>query len=135
MSTIKEVALRANVSKATLSRVINATVPVNAQTRQRVLDTIEELNFQPDSLARALATKRSMGIGVTINDLASPFFGAVLKGLESVLKAEGMHLLVSSGHAENFSERQAVDFLRQRRSDALIIKLTPRPKLSLLTGL
>ena len=131
MSTIKEVAERARVSKATVSRVINGSAPVNSQTKRRVLDTIKELDFQPDSLAKALATKRSRGIGVTINDLASPFYGAVLKGVESILETEGMHLLVSSGHAEGFAERQAVDFLKQRRSDALIIQADATPEAEL----
>jgi LacI family transcriptional regulator len=127
MPTIKEVALRANVSKATVSRVLNATAPVNIKTRQRVLDTIEELDFQPDSLARALATKRSKGIGVMVNDLASPFYGAVLKGIESVLRTEDMHLLVSSGYADHMEEQKAVEFLAQRRADALIIQVDATP--------
>jgi LacI family transcriptional regulator len=127
MSTIQEVARRAKVSKATVSRVLNGSAPVTQQTRKRVLDIIEELNFQPDTLARALATKRSGGIGVTVNDLGSPFYGAVLRGIESVLNASGMHLLVSSGHADALAERQAVEFLRRRRADALIIQADATP--------
>lgn len=123
MATIKEVSRLAGVSIATVSNVINGSAPVADKTKKRVLNAVEKLNYEPNAFARGLITKRSGGIGVTVNDLTSPFFGALLKGIESVVEAAGMHLMVSSGHAGSETEKRSVDFLRQRRADALIVYL------------
>lgn len=119
--TIREVSKRASVSPATVSRVLNGTVPVAEETRRRVLEAIRELDYRPNAAARALATNRSGGIGVTVNDLASPFFAAMIRGIEDVVEAEGMHLIVLSGHAQEAAERRVIDYLREGRADALIL--------------
>jgi LacI family transcriptional regulator len=132
MATIEEVSRLANVSPATVSRVLNNTVPVREATRKRMLQAVDALNYQPDAFARALVTKRSGGIGVTVNHLSSPYYGTVMEGIESVIEQAGMHLLVSSGHADTASERAAVEFLMQRRADALIIQVEATPEQALL---
>lgn len=121
MPTIREVSRHANVSPSTVSRVLNGTVPVAPATRRRVLKAIEDLDYRPNALARALATNRSNGVGVTVNDLSSPYFGAMLKGIEEVVVAAGMHLVVLSGNAELESERGAVHYLQDGRTDALVL--------------
>jgi LacI family transcriptional regulator len=82
---------------------------------------MKELGYTPNAFARSLATNRSQGIGVVVNDLSSPYFGPMLHGIEAVVEPLGMHLIVSSGHARAEAERRAVDFLCRRRSDALIL--------------
>jgi len=121
VATIQEVSKRAKVSMATVSRVLNGNVPVSEATRARVIEVIEELDYHPNTFARGLVTNRLGGVGVVINDLASPFFGPMLSGIESVMEAQGMHLMVSSGHAEATSEGNAVEFLLRCHADALII--------------
>lgn len=123
MATIKEVSQRARVSMATVSRVLNGTVPVSADARARVMAAVKELGYQPNVFARSLATNRSGGIGVIINEISSPFYATIVQGIEEVIEAKGMHLMVSSGHAKEALEHEAVEFLRQRRSDALILHL------------
>lgn len=123
MPTIKEVSSLARVSASTVSRVLNGTVPVAEDTRQRVLDAVRELNYRPNAFARSLATNRSGAVGVSINELASPYYGAMVQGVEAGLEEEGMHLLVSSGHVDAGKERKALDFLLDRRADALIVHL------------
>lgn len=123
MSTIREVSRRARVSPSTVSRVLNGTVPVSETIKRRVLEAVEALNYQPNTFARGLVTNRSGGVGVAINELTSPFYGAIVRGIEAVIEDAGMHLLVSSGHAEAKREREAIEFLRQRRSDALIVQV------------
>lgn len=123
MPTIKEVSRRAKVSPSTVSRVLNETVPVAADTRQRVLDAVKELDYQPNVFARGLVTNRSGGIGVVLNEISSPYYAGLIGGIEKVVEAEGGHLLVSSGHADAEKEREAVAFLRQRRSDAVIVQV------------
>lgn len=121
MATIHEVSQRAKVSMATVSRVLNGNVPVSETTRARVLKAIEELNYHPNTFARGLVTNRLGGVGAVINDLASPFFGPMLSGIESVMEARGMHLMVSSGHADADAECNALEFLLRCHADALIV--------------
>ncbi len=123
MPTIKEVSRRARVSPSTVSRVLNETVPVADATRRRVLDAVKDLDYQPNLFARGLATNRSGGIGVVLNELSSPYYAGFIGGIETVVEQSGGHLLVSSGHADVARERAAVAFLRQRRSDAIIVQV------------
>lgn len=132
MATIKEVSQQANVSMATVSRVLTGSAPVAELTRQRVLTVMRELGYTPNAFARSLATNRSGGLGVVVNDISSPYFGPVLHGIESVVEAKGLHLIVSSGHRRAESERRAVEFLLQRRSDALILYVEEMPDDDLL---
>ncbi len=132
MSTIKEVSRHARVSPATVSRVLNGTAPVTEETKRRVLAAIEELNYRPNVLARGLVTNRSGGIGVTVNDIASPFFGAILKGVETEVEAAGMHLLISSGQADVTKEKAAIEFLLERRCDALVVQVEKLSEYELL---
>lgn len=123
MTTIKEVSKYADVSPSTVSRVLNGTAVVNDETKKRVLEAIDTLKYQPNAFARGLATNRSGGIGVVINDFISPYYANIVHGIEKVIEENGMHLIVSSGHANAHSERCAVENLRQRRADALILHL------------
>lgn len=123
MPTIKEVSRRAKVSPSTVSRVLNETVPVADDTKKRVLDAVRELKYEPNVFARSLVTNRSGGIGVVVNEISSPYYSGIVSGIEEVVEAAGMHLIVSSGHADPKFERRATEYLLQRRSDALILHL------------
>jgi LacI family transcriptional regulator len=132
LSTIREVSRRANVSMSTVSRVLNGTAPVAEATRQRVLEAVDELGYTPNAFAQGLVTNRSGGVGVVVNALTSAFFGLILRGIETAVEEAGMHMMVASGHADPERERAAADFLRQRRSDALIIQFDGTPDLELI---
>lgn len=123
MSTIREVSRRANVSPSTVSRVLNGTTPVSDDVRRRVEEAVDALQYRPNAFARGLATNRSGGVGVSVNSISSPYYGAVLEGIEEILDAADMHLMVSSGRARLDRERQSLRFLRERRSDVLIVQV------------
>lgn len=127
MATIKEVSLRAKVSPATVSRVLTGNATVASTTKVRVVTAMRELGYRPNMFARGLVTNRSHSIGVVVNELSSPYFGALLSGIEEAAEGAGMHLSVSSGHARRDSERRAVEFLQQHHSDALIVYLEETP--------
>ena len=78
---IQDVAERAGVSTATVSHVINETRFVREETRLKVLEAIDVLNYQPSALARGLATNSTQTIGLVISDIANPFFTAVAPGM------------------------------------------------------
>ncbi|MBS3966259.1 MAG: LacI family DNA-binding transcriptional regulator [Truepera sp.] len=123
MTTIKEVSRIAQVSMATVSRVLTGSAPVAEPTRARVMAAMKQTGYSPNAFARSLATNRSGSIGVVINEISSPFYSGIVRGIEEVVEAVGMHLMVSSGHANRALEFKSVESLRQRRADALIVQL------------
>jgi LacI family transcriptional regulator len=127
MATIKDVARLAKVSVSTASRVLNGVVPVSEAKRIAVLNAIEHLRYRPNVFARSLATNRSGGIGVVVNELSSPMYAAIIQGIEDVIEGQGMHMIVSSGHATRQLERTAYQFVMERRTDALILQLEATP--------
>ena len=123
-----DVARLARVSPAVVSRVLNSrpgspdsTVRLSEATRQRVLAAINELGYKPNVLAQGLRTRRSGGVGVVVKSLHTSFNGRLLSGVESVMEAAGMHLMVSSGRGRAETEAEAIAFLLERRCDALIL--------------
>jgi LacI family transcriptional regulator len=121
MANIYEVAELAGVSLATVSRVINPGARVSDKTRQKVLAAMQQLGYQPNAIAQALATRSSNAVGVLVSELHGPFFGAMLSAIEKTLKAAGKFVLVAAGHNCEQQEREAVRFLVSRNCDALIV--------------
>jgi len=120
-----DVAKRAGVSRATVSYVLNGKVnklsSIPEETRQRVLDAIEELGYEPDARARALRSGSTNTIALIIPDLRNPHFCEYATGVEEAARAAGYHMLLSS---TTLNDEYAVDIfkdLAQRRFDGLII--------------
>jgi len=120
-----DVAERAGVSRATVSYVLNGQtegrVPISDETRQRVLDAIEELGYEPDARAQALRSGSTKTIALIIPDLRNPHFCEYATGIEEAARAAGYHLLLSS---TSLSDEYAVEVfkdLARRRFDGLII--------------
>lgn len=132
MATIREVSKHAQVSVATVSRVVNGNKWVAEATRQRVLEAMAELGYQPNSFARSLATNKSDTIGMVVGDLAGPFFGEMMQFAEQAVRDAGKHLIITSGHSTLEEERDAVQFLLKRRCDALILHLDLMPDVEIV---
>ncbi|MCC7164244.1 MAG: LacI family DNA-binding transcriptional regulator [Anaerolineae bacterium] len=93
--TIADIAHRVGVSVTTASRVINNSEhPVSAETRARVLRTVEELGFTPSAVARALATQRTRIIGVIVGDSDDPYFSAIVRGIQDEGRKQGYLVIV-----------------------------------------
>lgn len=123
MPTINEVSQLAKVSKATVSRVLNNKDRVAPATRLRVLAAIEQLGFEPNAVAKGLATSRSNSIGVMANGIGSPHFGYIVKGIQEVVEPLDLLLIVTDGHHEPELQKKAIKALLKRRCDAFIISL------------
>jgi len=95
-ATIDDVAHKAGVSTATVSRVINNTGPVAHKTRQTVLSAIEELNYRPQSAAQILASKKTNTIGLILQAISGEFFSPLLRGIERGAQENGYNLLIYS---------------------------------------
>ena len=94
--SIREVAKRANVSTATVSRTINNASSVDPQTAARVRKAIEELRYYPNLQARSLVSGRSRILGLIVSDITNPFFPELVKGFEDVAVQRGYEIIVSS---------------------------------------
>lgn len=127
--TIKEVALAANVSVATVSRALQLPQVVAEATRQRVYEAISRLGYTPNAQARSLRTARTQLVIALIPDIANPFFSEVLCGMEQVAHAHGYCVLL--GDTQNSLAREQVyaDMIPARQADGLITLLPHVPRL------
>jgi len=94
--TIADVASHAGVSIATVSRVINGTAPVAAETAARVRAAIAELNYVPRAAARSLASSRTDTLGLVLPEISGYFFPPLLRGIEAGARENGFDLLIHS---------------------------------------
>jgi LacI family transcriptional regulator len=123
MATIYQVSELAGVSLATVSRVMNDSARVSPKTRQKVLSAMQELDYQPNSIAQSLASRRSNCIGVLVSELHGPIFGALMSSIEEVLRKAGKFVIFAVGHSDEQKEKEGVNFLISRNCDALILHL------------
>ncbi len=119
--TIEEVARRAGVSPATVSRVLNGTARVSPEKVRAVLQAVEELGYAPSPLAQGLATGRSYAVGILISDFASPFFGPILEALTLELETTPYRPIAVPGHWSPVRELEALEFLKAHRVEALAL--------------
>src|SRR5436309_8358494 len=97
-ATIKEVARKAHVSIATVSRVLNNVGPVDEGTRRHVRNIARQLKYIPNAVGRSLSTKRTDAIGLLLPDLYGEFFSEVLRGCDQTVQRARYHFVVSSSH-------------------------------------
>lgn len=121
MSTIKDVCRLANVSKSTVSRVLNDHPRVAKATKLRVLAVIETTGYKPNSSAQALASKRTNSIGMLVGTLAGPYFSSLVSSTEETVRKKGVHLIATSGQGTRENELEAIQFLMSKQVDGLII--------------
>src|SRR5437762_5961569 len=98
--TIHDVAARAGVSVATVSRVLNRNAPVRQETLQHVQDVARRLRYVPNTAARALSIRRSHTIGVVLPNVHGEFFSEVIRGIDMAARKAGFHILVSGSHSD-----------------------------------
>src|SRR5471030_3552448 len=123
MSTMKEVAAKAGVSKATVSRLLSGKGYVGEATKIAVYKAIEESGYRPNLLARNLSTSTSqcMGLVVTNTLYNGSYFNELLSQAAKKLEANGRQLILVDGKHSAEEEQQAIQFLLDLRCDAIII--------------
>ncbi len=120
-TTIKDVALAAGVSAATVSRALNGAANVTPETRQRVQAAATELRFMPSSAARSLITRRTHTVGALLPDLYGEYFSELIRGIELKARARGLHLLVSSSHGDASEAASALRTMHGRVDGLLVM--------------
>jgi LacI family transcriptional regulator len=119
--TIKDVALKARVSIASVSRALNGTGTVTRETRERVLRAAQQLRYTPHQAARSLITRRTRTIGVLLPDLHGEYFSELIRGIDKAARELGLHLLVSSSHGDSAEARLALESMNGRVDGVLIM--------------
>lgn len=118
--TIADVAKRAGVSIATVSRVLNGNTPVVPSTAERVQAAIKELNFVPRSAARVLASRRTNTIGLLLPEIGGWFFPSILRGIELAARQAGYDLLIHTVDVE-YPLKTSRRALGMHNTDGLIV--------------
>ncbi len=121
MATIKDVAKAAGVSVATVSRVINKSPKASQASIDSVSKAMSDLGYRPNAAARALVSQSTNTMGVLVGDVSDPFFGTLVKAVDTIAHQNGKHLLVGNGYHSAEDERRAIELLINNRCDALVI--------------
>lgn len=104
--TIKDVAIEANVSVSTVSRVLNKNSKVDPLLKQKVEMAVKTLGYRPNQVAKSLAQNRTNTIGIIVNNLHDPFFGNLIKGFEEGAKNTGYNVVFASILGSSPSNKQ-----------------------------
>jgi len=123
MVTILDVAKKAGVSKATVSRALNGKVAVSSSVRARINQAIEETGYRPNLVARQLATKASNSVGLVITNglYNGPFFSSMIYQAATCSEQHQRQLVLADGKHCQEDERNAINILLQMRCEAIMI--------------
>lgn len=122
--TISDIAEKAGVSLATVSRVLNDSGYVKEETRIRVQKVIKDLNYTPSAIARSLSKNKTNTIGVLVPDIVNPFFGEVIKGITEVAEKSGLNIILCNTDESKEKELRALKVLTEQRIQGIIIAPT-----------
>jgi DNA-binding LacI/PurR family transcriptional regulator len=119
--TSHDVAKKAGVSVATVSRVLNDSPHVRPSVKRKVLRAVKTLNYQPNRTAQRLRAKQSKVIGLIISDIQNPFFTAAVRGIEDVAYHNGYSLVLCNSDEDPAKEKLYVDVMRAEAVAGVII--------------
>lgn len=121
MPTITDVALKANVSITTVSRVVNnSSHKVHPATRERVRQVVHELDFRPNALAKGLPTKKTLTIGIIIPDISNPYYSEIVRGIQNVADKAGYSVTLQNTDGKQEGIIRSIYLLRDKSADGVI---------------
>lgn len=133
--TIYDVAERAKVSIATVSKVINSTGRISEGTSQRVKEVMKELNYKPSMVASALTSKKTGTIGLLIPDVSNPYFSEVCRRIEDWCRKSGYGVTICNTDNNDEKTVEYIELLEQKGIDGLIISSTVQYKKEVIQDL
>jgi DNA-binding LacI/PurR family transcriptional regulator len=119
--TQKELAKLAGVSAGTVSNVISGSTNVSERSRQKVLEAIRVLNYQPNLIARSLRTNRTRTLGIVVPDITIPFFPKIIRGAESAARERAYFLIVLDSEGSSEREADMIALLRAQRVEGMLL--------------
>ncbi|HEY8804339.1 MAG TPA: LacI family DNA-binding transcriptional regulator, partial [Clostridium sp.] len=121
MATIKDVARVAGITVTTVSRVLNNRGYISDATRKKVYDVMEELNYKPNEIARALFRKKSNILGLIIPNVSHPFFAELTNYIEYYAHKKGYNILLCNSYQDSAKEKDYIEMLRRHQVDGIIM--------------
>src|SRR5699024_1460641 len=118
--TIYDVAREANVSMATVSRVVNGNPNVKPTTRKKVLETIDRLGYRPNAVARGLASKKTTTVGAIIPDISSTFFSELTRGIEDIATMYKYNIILSNSDQNKEKEIHLFNTMLEKQVDGIV---------------
>ncbi|MFC4409760.1 catabolite control protein A [Chungangia koreensis] len=126
--TIYDVAREANVSMATVSRVVNGNPNVKPATRKKVMAVIERLEYRPNAVARGLASKKTTTVGVIIPDISNIFYAELARGIEDIATMYNYTIILSNSDQREEKELKLIENMYGKQVDGIVMmsdSLTP----------
>lgn len=119
--TIYDVAREANVSMATVSRVVNGNQNVKPATRKKVLEVIERLDYRPNAVARGLASKRTTTVGVIIPDISNNLYAELARGIEDIATMYRYNIILANSDQNEDKELTLLDTMLSKQVDGIVM--------------
>jgi DNA-binding LacI/PurR family transcriptional regulator len=122
--TMKDIATATGVSRSTVSRILNdapLTVPIAAETRERVLAAARDLDYRPNPLARALRGAPTMLLGAIVRDITDPFFAGAIEAVSVEARKLDYNIVLGHAHAEATEAYALATMLEARQCDAILL--------------
>lgn len=119
--TIKDIAKKAGVSYATVSRAIGNKYGVKPETREKIEAVARQLGYSPNGIARGLVNRQTNTIGLILPDISNPFFPMVVRGIEEVARAHGYSIFLCNSDYDAQEERHYLSLLIEKRVDGIIL--------------
>src|SRR5258706_12616765 len=126
MASIKDVAKTAGVSTATVSRVLANHSRIKEETRQRVREAVEQLNYRPNLIARSLRVQKSARIGLVVSDIRNPFFTAIGRAVEDSAYEQGYSILMCNTDENPEKEEMYLNLLHDENVAGIIFSPTQK---------
>ncbi|MGE5620402.1 MAG: LacI family DNA-binding transcriptional regulator [Sphingomonadaceae bacterium] len=121
MPTIKDIAALAGVSPATVSRVLSGHITVKDETRRRIEEAVQRLDYRPNFLARSLVLKETKTIGVVIPDILNPYYSGLVRGVEDEAQRVGRSVVLCNTDNKVGKETSYLELLEYRHVDGIIL--------------
>lgn len=119
--TIYDVAREANVSMATVSRVVNGNQNVKPTTRKKVLEVIERLEYRPNAVARGLASKKTTSVGVIIPDISNNLYAELARGIEDIATMYRYNIILANSDQNEEKELTLLDTMLGKQVDGIVM--------------
>ncbi|WP_028391988.1 LacI family DNA-binding transcriptional regulator [Bacillus cihuensis] len=121
MTTMKDIAKKANVALATVSAVINQSAYVSPELTKRVMQVIEELNYKPNAVARSLKKKSTNTIGVIVTDISNPYYPTMIKGMDDVAIHNNFNVILCNTSNDDKRFLTYLNLMVEKQVDGLLL--------------
>ncbi|MDN3668717.1 LacI family DNA-binding transcriptional regulator [Echinicola jeungdonensis] len=126
--TIRDIALKLDISISTVSRALRNSPEIKLETRKKVLRTAEEMNYSPNVVAQSLRVNKTKTLGIVVPELASHFFAANISGIQDTAYKRGYNVMICQSNENYEQEKSDIRTLISSRVDGLLISLSRETK-------